>query len=148
MNLYGDTSALVKLYLNEAGSAETLEVVLAAADVGTSIITLAELGAALRRAAGANRLTLEDAALALAAFQAEWPGYQRIQLPESLIANALAIAWQHQLRGYDAVHLAAAFEWQAVLGEPVVVATFDQDLWDAAAAAGLQGWPPDLSAFR
>src|SRR5687768_10297968 len=148
MNLYGETSALVKLYLAEAGSRETLEAVTSAAQVGTSVVTLAELTAALGRAARGGRLSPEDAALALAAFQADWPRYQRIQLPEALVSNAASLAWQHALRGYDAVHLAAALEWQDTLGEPVTVATFDQELWDAAAAAGLVAWPPDLSIFR
>jgi hypothetical protein len=45
------------------------------------------------------------------------------------------------LRGYDAVHLAAAQIWQEKLERSVTLATFDQDLWDAAPKTGLEAWP-------
>jgi hypothetical protein len=48
------------------------------------------------------------------------------------------------LRGYDAIHLAAALEWQDRIGEPITVATFDQDLWRAAREAGLDCFPEAL----
>jgi hypothetical protein len=40
--------------------------------------------------------------------------------------------------------------WQEVLGEAVTLATFDRELWNAGAAAGLRVWPrsasrPDLA---
>jgi hypothetical protein len=31
--------------------------------------------------------------------------------------------------------------WQASLGEPVTLATFDRQLWRAGTAAGLRMWP-------
>ena len=43
---------------------------------------------------------------------------------------------------YDAVHLAAARFWQSSLGEPVTLATYDRQLWQAGDAAGLGAWPP------
>jgi hypothetical protein len=68
----------------------------------------------------------------------------RIRVTESLIARADGLAWTFRLRGYDAVHLAAALEWHDRLGEPITIATFDQDLWRASAEAGLQHFPADL----
>jgi len=65
----------------------------------------------------------------------------RVQVTESLVARADNLAWEHGLRAYDAVHLAAALIWQAALGEPVTVATFDKQLWQAARAIGLAIWP-------
>jgi hypothetical protein len=60
---------------------------------------------------------------------------------EPLVARAAALAWEHGLRGYDAVHLAAALVWRETLGEPVTVATYDRELWRGAQASGLQPWP-------
>ena len=54
------------------------------------------------------------------------------------------LAWQHNLRGYDAVHLASAVTWQEALGEVVTLATFDKQLWVAATRAGLVSWPESL----
>jgi len=48
------------------------------------------------------------------------------------------------LRGYDAIDLAAALEWHDRIGEPITVATFDQDVWRAAREAGLNWFPAAL----
>jgi hypothetical protein len=48
------------------------------------------------------------------------------------------------LRGYDAVQLASALTWQESVGEEIVLATFDQQLWEAAKRSGLKAWPDQL----
>jgi len=63
------------------------------------------------------------------------------------MARAGAVAWAHGLRGYDAVHLAAAATWQDAIGEAVTLATFDRRLWAAAEKEGLLAFPPDLAAL-
>ena len=68
-------------------------------------------------------------------------------MTETLIARADTLAWDHGLRGYDAVHLAGAVLWQETLGEMVTVATFDRELWQAARRAGMMVWPTDLARF-
>jgi predicted nucleic acid-binding protein len=52
------------------------------------------------------------------------------------VERAEALAWEHGLRGYDAVHLASALTWQESVGEQIVLATFDQQLWEAASERG------------
>jgi antitoxin (DNA-binding transcriptional repressor) of toxin-antitoxin stability system len=58
------------------------------------------------------------------------------------------LAWTGEpariLRGYDAVHLAAALLWQERVGYPGVLATFDAGLWQAAHRAGLEVWPAEI----
>ena len=54
------------------------------------------------------------------------------------------MAWDFDLRGYDAVHLAAALLWQETIGEPVTLATFDRQLWQAGGRAGLSVWPENF----
>lgn len=65
----------------------------------------------------------------------------RLQFGEPLAARAGALAWEHGLRGYDAVHLATALVWRETLGEMVTVATYDRELWRGAKASGLAPWP-------
>jgi predicted nucleic acid-binding protein len=62
-------------------------------------------------------------------------------MDEALVSRAEQMAWQYGLRGYDAVHLAAAKVWQQEIGHPVVLATFDRELREAAALVGLEAWP-------
>jgi len=64
-----------------------------------------------------------------------------------VVAQADALAWEHGLRGYDAIHLAAAAFWQDALGQPVTMATFDHQLWVAAGRIGLEVCPSDLPTW-
>ena len=59
-------------------------------------------------------------------------------------AGADSLAWELGLRGYDAVHLASAALWKEGMGQEVALATFDQQLWEAAIQCGLVPFPDDL----
>jgi len=144
MIVYLDASALVKRYIAEAGSAEVGGLIAGADVVGTAVITRAEVAAALAKAARLGTLRRDEAEAALQVFRAEWPHLVRLQLTEVIAAQADALAWAHDLRGYDAVHLATARFWQDWLGEPLTLATFDRQLWHAAGPAGLTAWSADL----
>ncbi len=145
MIVYADSSAIVKRYLTEVGSAAVDTLVEDALQVGTALITRAEVAAALSKAARVGALTETEARRSLQEFRAHWPALTAIQITETLIAMADHLAWEHGLRGYDAVHLAAALTWQEALGESVTVATYDRQLWQAAQITGLVVWPDSLS---
>jgi len=147
MILYLDTSALVKQLTTEAGSSAVDRLVATAQTVGTSIITRAEVAAALAKAVRIGGLRQDEAGATLASFRRHWLTLARLQVTEALIAKADALAWEHNLRGYDAVHLASALFWQESLGEPVTLATFDAQLWRAGQPVGLSVWPEDLERF-
>jgi predicted nucleic acid-binding protein len=69
----------------------------------------------------------------------------RVPLSEALVERAETLAWDHGLRGSDAVQLASALSWQDSVSLDIVLATFDQQLWEAAPKAGLKAWPERLS---
>jgi uncharacterized protein len=141
---YLDASALVKRYVAEAGSPEVEALIGSAQVAGTAVVSRAEVAAALAKATRVGLFTREAAAKALEAFNADWEHLVRLQMGEPLVARAAALAWEHGLRGYDAVHLAAALVWRETLGEPVTVATYDRELWRGAQASGLQPWPATM----
>jgi predicted nucleic acid-binding protein len=142
--LYLDASALVKRYVAEVGTAEVSEAVSIAAVTGTAVVSRAEVAAALGKAVRVNALTREEALAALQVFRTDWPDLVRIQVTEMVVARADALAWDHSLRGYDAIQLAAALAWQDALGEQVTLATFDRDLWTVVGSVGLASCPTDL----
>jgi predicted nucleic acid-binding protein len=144
MIVYLDASALVKRYVAESGSAEVALLIGAADAIGTTVVTRTEVAAALAKAGRVGLVTREAARAALTAFNREWEHLVRIQFGEPLAARAAALAWDHGLRGYDAVHLATALFWRETLGEPIAVATYDRELWRGAQASGLSPWPPAL----
>ncbi len=143
MIVYADTSALVKLFVVEEHSEATRDMLLQARMMGTGLLARAELGAALAR--GARRGLLSDAEAMEARRQIEmvWPTWIRIGVDEELILQAEALAWEYHLRGYDAVHLASALIWQEHIEHPVVLATFDRELWEATQRVDLAVWPEE-----
>lgn len=141
MIVYLDASALVKRYVAEAGSADVEALIGEAQAIGTAVISRAEVAAALARAARVGLVAREAGAKALQAFSADWEHLVRLQLGEPLAARAAGLAWEHGLRGYDAVHLASALAWSEALGEAIAVATYDRELWRGARASGLGVWP-------
>jgi predicted nucleic acid-binding protein len=138
---YLDASALVKRYVTEAGSDEVIELTAKAPAVATALISRAEVAAALARAVRLGVLDDEGGRRAQKRFGREWPDFVRIPVTEALVARAETLAWEHALRGYDAIQLAAALTWRDSSGQDVVLATFDRQLWDAAPNAGLKVWP-------
>jgi predicted nucleic acid-binding protein len=147
MIAYLDASALVKRYIAEAGSKEVGQLITSADVLGTSLLTRVEVGAALAKAVRAGILLQEQGRAALQVFRVQWADLARLDITETTVARADALAWQHSLRGYDAVHLAAALIWQETIVEPVTLATFDRQLWQSGKIAGLEAWPEDLTQF-
>ena len=139
-----DSSALVKRYVAEKGTAWVIQ--LAAAATGNRIyvaaITAVEVSAALTRRARGGSLSASDAALSLADFHNDLRGQYRItDIAPALIAEAVNIAIKHGLRGYDAVQIAAALQVRAerlALGAsaPALISA-DTELNAAAFAEGL-----------
>lgn len=144
MIVYVDASALVKRYVTEVGSADVNDLAARATAVATALVTRAEVAAALSRAVRVGVLDDVAGRRAQRRFSREWPDLMRVPVTEALVARAEALAWAHGLRGYDAVQMASALTWQDAVGQEVVMATFDRQLWDTAPDAGLQVWPAKL----
>ena len=144
MIVYIDASALVKRYVAERESEAVIELTAKADIVATSVVSRAELAAALARAARLGVLDNDGARQAQRRFSRDWPDFARVPVTEALVARAERLAWDYELRGYDAVQLAAGLVWQESIGEDVLLATFDRQLWGAATKAGLQVWPQKL----
>ena len=62
-----------------------------------------------------------------------WDEIDTVEVTDDLVRFAGDLADRRALRGYDAVHLASAL----ILGDEVVMATWDRELSDAASEEGL-----------
>jgi predicted nucleic acid-binding protein len=137
--LYLDTSALVKLYVEESGSTQVRAAVDEAEAVSTSIVAYAEVHAALAAAARVGRITGEERSRAVAEFRAEWPRYAVVNVTQKLVDLAAELALEHGLRGFDAVHLSSAMLLREEAGAEVRFLAWDERLARASAAAGFAG---------
>jgi len=139
--IYLDTSALLKQYIQEAGS-EEVETLLASADsTGTSLLTYVEMASAISRAVRMDLVPAEEAQVTWEDFLVDWELLVRLDASGQITKRAATLAWEHGLRGYDAMHLSSALTWQDAIDTHVTVATYDRDLWLAARKAGLLVWP-------
>lgn len=105
MIAYFDASALVKRYVSEHRSDETIELSTKVDVVATSLVIRAEVAAAFAKAVRSGLLSDDEARKAQRTFAGEWPDLARIPVTEALVARAETLAWDHAFRGYDAVHL-------------------------------------------
>ena len=148
MIAYLDASALVKRYVTERGSRETIALTSDAEMTATSIVSRAEVAAALAKAVRTGLVNDEVARNAQRSFAGDWPDIVRVPVTEALAERAELLAWEHGLRGYDSVQLASALTWKDAVGDEIVLATFDQRLWEAARRSGLTAWPDQLSGAK
>ena len=138
MILYLDTSALVKLYAEEAGSQVVRRAVAASDLIATSLLSYAEARSALARKcrggeiarAALNRLRQE--------FERDWARLHVLPVDEVLVRKAGDLTEEYALRALDALHLATADNLQAVLRAAVTLACFDGALNGAAKKRGLE----------
>jgi uncharacterized protein len=136
--LYLDTSAWLKLYVEEAGSEEVRAAVDRAEQVCTHLIAYAELRAALAKAERMHRLHAEQKARVLPVIERDWQTLNVILPTEMLVKRAGLMADRFGLRGYDSLHLAAAEAISLqVMPQPVGFACFDRDLNESAANLGM-----------
>ena len=132
MILYLDASALVKRYIQERESENVNAWIEAAEMVVTGLISRVEVAAAIARAGRMKLISTDDALAALRQFRSEWDSFQRLPITENTVIRGDALAYEHNLRGYDATHLACALIWQETLGMPITLASFDRQLIAAA----------------
>ena len=105
---YYDTSALVKQYLQEAGSKLVLELLKSGERVYTASLTYAETHAAFSRRTREGRLTRETTKRLALRFDKDWESYNVVVLSENVFRLARQMLYRHPLRSADAIHLASA----------------------------------------
>jgi len=136
MTAYLDTSALLKLYVDEAGSDQTWQA-LQGNEAGTCLITWVEAAAALARRERELPQAQQTWSQARAGLAADWPALHHVQVTEALVQSAAELATAFGLRGYDAVQLAAARALHRALGGESFFLCFDRRLNRAAKLLGI-----------
>ena len=138
MILYLDTSALVKLFVEEAHSKWIRRVVSERALIVTHAIAFVEACATFARVAHVRG----DGELFRALrrnLEVQWKAWEILSVTEPLIRRAADLAGRYRLRGYDSLHLAAAESVFGVFADqvPFHFAAFDSQLSGAATQAGI-----------
>ncbi len=139
--IYFDSSALVKLVLDEAGS-DIAGALWNACDVAlSSRLAYPEVCAALAAAGRNHDLTESEVLEAAAEWEVFWASMRPVELTADVERDAGALAARLHLRGADAVHLASAL---ALGASGLTVAVWDKRLHVGAEAVGLAVAPATI----
>jgi uncharacterized protein len=129
---YVDTSTLLKLIVDEEGSGRAVLIWSSADAVASVSLITVEARAAIAAAARGRRLTATQASDAVDELDALLRVLYLIPVTDELVSAAAELAAVEGLRGYDAVHLAAALDISAT-----VFSSADTTLCAAAERRGL-----------
>ena len=134
MIVYFDTSAFVPLLVMEPSSDARQRLWDEADDVVATRLLYVECAAALAQALRLGRLTAREHRATLRILDRLWSELAVAELDQPLVSRAAELAYDHALRGYHAVHCAAA---EQLDNGDLVVASGDQKLLQACASLGL-----------
>ncbi|MBM4270346.1 MAG: type II toxin-antitoxin system VapC family toxin [Deltaproteobacteria bacterium] len=129
---YFDTSALIKRFVEERGSDAVAALLAAEPMAATSVVAYAEVHAGLARKLRERALTTAGHRRTARAFDADWRAFLRVGVTEPVLALVPGLVRRHPLRGFDAIHLAAAVRLQRELAEAVHFVAADDRLLAAA----------------
>jgi predicted nucleic acid-binding protein len=139
VTVFADSSAIVKFYADEPG----YPLVRALPFILVCQLVRVEVPAAFWRKQRMGELTAAQAAVLVAAFEADYcgtaeeePRFTVVAITAQLLDDAAHLAGVHGLRAYDAVQLATAKAAATTVVECRAFAAFDTELRTAAAAEG------------
>jgi predicted nucleic acid-binding protein len=136
--VYFDSSALVKLVVEEPGSELVAQLWDGCDAALASRLAYPEVRAALAAAARNHDLSDDDLRAAERAWEEFWAATRPVELTPAVERHSGELAGLHALRGADAVHLASAL----AIGDPdLVIAVWDRRLHAGALAAGINVAP-------
>ena len=115
MNVFLDSSALAKRYVDEVGSDRVGEILSAASSLGLSVICLSEVVSGLCRLRREGKLSAPHYAENKVALIQDVEASVVIHITDQVVARAVELLERWPLRSSDALHVACAAEWAADL---------------------------------
>jgi predicted nucleic acid-binding protein len=132
MILFCDTSALIKLLIDEPESDQMQQASSNAEAIAVCRITWAEAMAAMARRQREDPMSGDDIDLARGRLTQNWNDLTIVEVSQSLVETAGRFADGFALRGYDSVQLAAAHELRKSTEQTLTFVSFDRRLRQAA----------------
>ena len=132
MILFCDTSALIKLLIDEPGSDQIHQASQASLVIAACRITWAEGMAAMARRQREDPISADAIEQARQRLNQLWTFFSIVEVSQDLVETAGRFADGFALRGYDSVQLAAAYTLQRTAAQPLTFACFDRRLNQAA----------------
>ena len=141
MILFCDTSALIKLLIDEPESDQMQQASSDAEAIAVCRITWAEAMAAMARRQREDPMSGNNIDLARGRLIQNWNDMTIVEVSQNLVETAGLFADGFALRGYDSVQLAAAHELRKSTDQTLTFASYDRRLRQAAQLLQLEVLP-------
>jgi len=115
LNVFFDSSALAKRYIQETGSDRVEAILSSASALGISVICLSEVVSALCRRRREGELSRPQYVEAKRAFFSDIEDASVVAITDQVVARAVELLERWPLRSSDSLHVACATEWSAQL---------------------------------
>lgn len=139
MVIYLDTSALIKLYVEE-DYRELVEGAVETSSIVTSTITYAEARSGLARRWREDDFSDHEHRDIVRKLEQDWLTFDRLEVSHLVAWHAGQLAEGFALRGFDSIHLASALHLAERFDDLQFLA-FDRKLVSAAKSAGVTVYP-------
>jgi len=139
--LFCDTTALMKLLVEEDQSGQMRQVITTVEAIGVCRISWAETMAALARRQREDPISSDDLEQARQHLNQSWRTFTIVEVSQPVMETAGRFADIFALRGYDSVQLAAAHELHLNAEQTVLFACYDRRLNQAAQLLQLEVLP-------
>jgi predicted nucleic acid-binding protein len=140
--IYLDSSALVKRYIAEEGSAAVDRLLADHPYAATSRLAYPEILSALHRKQKAGDFPPRVLGALVRAFESDWNKLFVLEFADDLLPIVKHVIRRHAVRGADSVHLATAMWLRSELKEDVIFACADEKLLAAARKERLVPFAP------
>jgi hypothetical protein len=115
VNVFLDSSALAKQYVQEAGSDRLEEILSSATSLGVSVICVSEIVSARCRRRRERKLSAREYVKAKQALFEDIEDSSVVNVTDQVVARAVELLERRPLRSSEALHIASAAEWSAQL---------------------------------
>ena len=135
--IYFDTSALIKIFVQEKGSETAQLLTQSPFPPATAAIAYAEMYSGFNRRKREGYISTKQYTSLSKQFEEHWATFTRIELIGDVLVLAKTLLERHPLRAMDAIHLASAISLHKGIQENLQFAAADNRLLDAALAEHL-----------
>ena len=138
MTIYYDSSALLKIYINEEYSNFIRQSVSKNQLNFISTLSYAEIHSAFSRLVNDNRISEEELVFLKVSFNNDFKIFQKISIDNKILKRAAELTYLTNLRTLDSIHLATIEHLKFTSDEVIMFACFDNKLIEGAISLGIK----------
>ncbi len=137
MTIYYDSSALLKIYINEEYS-EFIRTTISSHQLNyISTLSYTEIHSVFSRLAYNSQISADELIFLKVSFNKDFKIFQQIPIENRILKRAADLTYLTNLRTLDSIHLASLEYLKSISEDDLIFACFDKKLIDGAISLGI-----------